>query len=120
MEETLAVMKAAATANPEKREINNAMLSKARAARAKRSGFYIDPNLPESYMRLAELEKQAEGLTQIGYVPDRIFTNTVMPGSITKRPTKKTATAYTDSVPVADEKASKTDTKYPKIKEQKF
>jgi putative transposase len=120
LEEILAVMKAAATANPEKREINNAMLSKARAARAKLSGFYTDPNLPESYLRLAELEKQAEGLTQIGYVPDRSFTNTVMPGSITKRPTKKIVTRRTDSVPVADENASKTDAKYPKIKEQKF
>jgi hypothetical protein len=120
LEETLAVMKAAASANPEKREINDRMLRDARAARAKLSGFYVDPNLPESYLRLAELEKQAEGLTQIGYVPDRSFTNTVMPGAITKRPTKKITTGHTDSVPVADENASKTDTKYPKIKEQKF
>ena len=82
--------------------------------------FYLLPNLPESYLRLAELEKQAEGLTQIGYVPDRSFTNTVMPGSITKRPGKNRTAPATAEIQETEEKAKKKDAKYPKIKEQKF
>ena len=120
LEETLAVMKAAATANPEKREINNRMLRDASAARAKLSGFYVDPNLPESYLRLAELEKHAESLTQISYVPDRSFTNTVIPGSITKRPAKTQASSDSVEIRVTDTKSVTAGTNFPKIKEQKF
>jgi putative transposase len=89
-EETIAVAKAAAQDNPAKSKINDAMVKEARAKRVTESGFYLDPNKPEAYSKVALLEMQATALKSIDFVPDRSFAAApvLMPGSITQRPQK--------------------------------
>ncbi|WP_417247433.1 Mu transposase C-terminal domain-containing protein [Celeribacter sp.] len=82
------LMKAAAEGNPENRNLTNKMLLEARAERARRSGFYKDPNCHESYMALPRHEKMAEANAQIGPNKGNPIVQTVKPGSITARPKK--------------------------------
>ncbi|MEP3848026.1 MAG: hypothetical protein ABJM43_22020 [Paracoccaceae bacterium] len=82
-ESALGVMARAAQGNPTKRKLSNQMLMNARADRVKRSGFYKDPQLPENYRTLEQLEKQAERLTHM--TPEHRSTGlvTVQPGQLT-------------------------------------
>ncbi|APX10286.1 hypothetical protein [Tateyamaria omphalii] len=84
-EEAAKVMSDAAQGNPDRRRINDEMVRQARRDRVDLSGMLPDPNLPESYRTLAQLEKKAEALTHVGFEPDRSYSKAVAPGTITKR-----------------------------------
>jgi hypothetical protein len=87
-EKALEIMKVAAQGNPKARDLTNQMVLKAKVDRAKRSGFYKDPVLPESYQTLHRLEDQSKALAQIGHVANHAVVASVKPGSITMRPKK--------------------------------
>ena len=78
------LMVEAAEANPRKRSMSNQMLKEARADRARRSGFYKDPSLPESYRTLEQIEKKAERLTHMAPEHASSPVATVQPGQVTR------------------------------------
>ncbi|MEO9896252.1 MAG: hypothetical protein ABJF05_07745 [Paracoccaceae bacterium] len=123
-EGALDLMVQAAEANPTKRRLSDQMLKKARADRARRSGFYKDPQLPESYRTLEQIEKQAERLTHMTPEHGSSHVATVQPGQLTKgrkqRAQKSTHPAPPDKGPQPSPKSQRSAGRFQPIKESKL
>ena len=75
----------AVAANPLKRQLHEGYLWEAKARRAKESGYFSDPLVPDSYRGGEELQKAADALLEVEFVPHGPSAPTVPPGDIMKR-----------------------------------
>lgn len=85
LNEALEVMADAVAANPLKRQLHEGYLWEAKARRAKESGYFSHPLVPDSYRGVEELQKAADGLLAVEFVPHGPSAPTVPPGDIMKR-----------------------------------
>lgn len=85
LNEAMEVMTAAVAANPAKRQLHEGYLREAKARRAKGSGFFSSPLVPDSYMGAEALQQTADALLAVEFVPSGPSAPTVPPGEIMKR-----------------------------------
>lgn len=85
LNEAIEVMTAAITANPVERQLHEDHLWKARERRAKETGFFSSPLVPDSYLGVEELQKAADALLAVEFVPSGLSAPTVPPSGIMDR-----------------------------------
>ncbi|EDQ05774.1 hypothetical protein DSM14862_02759 [Sulfitobacter indolifex] len=85
LNEAIELMTAAIAANPVKRQLHEDHLWKARERRAKEAGFFSSPLVPDSYLGVEALQKAADALLAVEFVPSGPSAPTVPPSGIMDR-----------------------------------
>lgn len=85
LQDALDVMRDAAEANPKKRVLHDHHLKEAIKRRAQHSGFFPDSRLPSSYTKIDALQRQADALANVEYVPLSRGGSTTRPEQIMHR-----------------------------------
>lgn len=85
LNEAVELMTAAVAENPVKRQLHEDHLWKARERRAKETGFFSSPLVPDSYLGVEALQKAADALLAVEFVPSGPSAPTVPPSGIMDR-----------------------------------
>ncbi|WP_272002859.1 Mu transposase C-terminal domain-containing protein [Roseovarius sp. ZX-A-9] len=85
LNEAIELMTAAVAANPVKRQLYEDHLWKAKERRAKEMGFFSSPLVPDSYLGVEALQKAADALLAVEFVPSGPSAPTVPPSGIMDR-----------------------------------
>ncbi|MGJ8624545.1 MAG: Mu transposase C-terminal domain-containing protein [Yoonia sp.] len=85
LNEAVELMTAAVAANPVKRQLHEDHLWKAKERRAKETGFFSSPLVPDSYLGVEALQKAADALLAVEFVPSGPSAPTVPPSGIMDR-----------------------------------